>query len=556
MSQPHAGSIKSKFRLESISMTPHSFDSSDRHPLEIAFVCTGNACRSQMAEGLARAKAGSAARIQSAGSHPAGYVHPLAVEAMREIGIDISGHTSKWIDDLKPEPDIVVTVCDNARDSCPRLRGRLDTLHWSMPDPVSLQDDPAAAAALARRVRDDLSVKIDALLSSIRANRASTSRPPETFRRPSRLKRWGVRLAVMLASLAVALLLAEAAFRVFAPQPTKFYAFDDFNLPDGSLRPGATGILCGVPVTINEDAERGRTFPRTKPPGVQRICVMGDSIVFGLGVADEDRYPVVLDRLLKERHPNQILEVIPVGQVAYRLSGYRTRLLPKALAYHPDIVVVGFVLNDFEPPPNAAAAARVTTLAPAPQSGFVATLRDLSGRLRKRSHLIYWLRKQIQVLFATKLMDHDELVAAWELECMYPDTPQFQAMWDYTVRQLDEIHSVCAAAGAQLVILVTPFDNQMSAERLAHYRKYLPDLPDSCLDNIPQQRLAEYCQSRALPFVDVTPVFKAHADRVFMQMLEGRVDPCHPTTEGHRLIAEALAGALTSVSGIETPLQP
>jgi len=518
-------------------------------PLRIAFVCTGNACRSQMAEALARAKTGANARIQSAGSHPAGYVHPLAIEAMREIGIELSGHASKWIEDLDPAPDIVITLCDHARESRPDFRGRLATLHWPVPDPVALRDDPAAAAALARRVRDELSTKIDALLADLRANHTAATGPANSSR-PSRFRRWGVRLLAMTLSLVFATLLAELGFRLLSPQPTGFYAFDDFNLPDGSLRPGATGILCGVPVTINADAERGRAFAREKTPGAFRVCVIGDSIVFGLGVADDDRYPVVTGRILADRHRNQTIEVIPFGQVAYRLSGYRTRLLPKALAYHPDVVVVGFVLNDFEPPPTAAAGPQVTTIAPTPSAGLLSMLKGATGRLRKHSHLVYWVRKQAQVLLSTRIMSHDELIRAWELECMYADTPQFQSMWDYTVQQLDEIHSRCAEAGAQLVIVVTPFDNQMSPQRLAYYRQFLADLPESCLDNLPQARLAAYCSARSLPFVDVTPVFKSNADAVFMRMLEGRVDPCLPTAEGHRLIAEALAAKLQEVTSL------
>lgn len=521
-----------------VSPTPHP------NPLRIAFICTANACRSQMAEGLARAVAKPGILIQSAGSHAAGYVHPLAIECLGEIGIDISRQKSKWIDDLDQPLDIVVTVCDHARDSCPQLRGRLATHHWSMPDPVALQHDPLKAKDLARRVRNELSNRINDLLSDLPVDAPqATDRP-----RKSSLRLLTRKLMVMLVSLAIALLGAELGFRLFKPQPIGFYAFDDFNQPDGSLRPGASGILCGVPVTINADAERGPTFAREKPPGALRVCIIGDSIVFGLGVMEEDRYPSALGRILQSRHPNKTIEVIPFSQVAYRLSGYRTRLLPKALTYHPDIVVVGFVLNDFEPPPTGAAEPRVTTIAPTPETGLLATAKSITGKLRKHSHLVYWARKQAQVLLTTRLMDHNALVRAWELECMYPDTPSFKAMWDYTVEQLDEIHSQCAAAGAQLVIVVTPFDNQLNADRLAVYRKHLPDLPDSCLNNIPQQKLAAYCNSRSLPFIDVTPAFKANADKVFMRMLEGRVDPCHPTAEGHRLIAEALAEKIEELS--------
>lgn len=510
-------------------------------PIRIAFVCTANACRSQMAEGLARSVAGPGVLIESAGAHAAGYIHPLAIEAMGEIGIDISRHKSKWVDDLTQPVDIVVTVCDHARDACPQLRGRMATHHWSIPDPVAIQGDPIKARVLARRVRGELTTRIDELLRSLPA--AQSSGRSRSIRRG----RWLPRITALAAIMVVALLGAELGFRMFKPQPVGFFTFDDADQPN-SLRPGASGLLFGVPVTINADAERGSTFPREKTPGGLRVCVIGDSIVFGLGVADEKRYPIETARILRARHPNKSIDVIPFGQVAYRLSDCRTRLLPKALAYHPDIVVLGFALNDFEPPPAGSSEPQVTTSAPTPATGVIATAKSITGRLRKQSHVLYWAREQAHRLLTSHVMDHDAQVKAWDLECMYSETPEFKAMWDYTVRQLDQIHSTCAAAGAQLVILVTPFDNQLNAARLAFYRERLPDLPDSCLNSIPQQRLAAYSASRALPFVDVTPAFKANADKVFMRMLEGRVDLCHPTPEGHRLIAEALAGKIEELS--------
>ncbi len=495
-----------------------------------------------MAEGLARAVATPGVHIQSAGSHPAGYIHPIAIDIMGEIGIEISRQKSKWVDDLEQPVDIVVTLCDHARDSCPQLRGRLATYHWSIPDPVAIQDNPLKARVLARKVRGELTTNIDELLRDLPAGGAPTTR------RPRRRGRWLPRVTALTMSLIVVLLAAELGLRLFKPQPTGFYAFDDFNQPDGTLRPDASGILCGVPVTINADAERGAEFPHEKPPGGLRVCVIGDSIVFGLGVKDDERYPLAAGRILKSRHPNQRIEVIPFSQVTYGVSGYRTRLLPKALSYHPDILVIGFALNDFEPPPIDSAAPHVTPPAPTPHEGIIATTKTLTGKLLDHSHLVHWARKQAQILTATGMMNHVEQVRAWGMECMYPETPNFKATWDYTVKQLDEIHDMCAAAGAQLVIVVTPFDNQLNAERLAVYRERLPDLPDSCVNNIPQQKLAAYCNSRSLPFVDLTPAFKSNVDKVFMRRLDNREDLCHPTPDGHRLIAEALARKIEELS--------
>jgi arsenate reductase (thioredoxin) len=105
----------------------------------ILFLCVANSARSQMAEGLARRLFGDAAEVMSAGSQPS-RVNPYAIEAMSELGIDISGHRSTSVADVDPAAvDLVVTLC--AEEVCPLLPGRVQRLHWPIPDPAS--DDPA-----------------------------------------------------------------------------------------------------------------------------------------------------------------------------------------------------------------------------------------------------------------------------------------------------------------------------------------------------------------------------------------------------------------------------
>lgn len=134
----------------------------------ILFLCTGNCCRSQMAEGLMRQLAGGRLDVSSAGSQPAGFVHPLAIAVMDEIGIDISGQESKGLDAFAGrEFDYAVTVCDSAQQDCPTLRGRKATHHWSIDDPVSLAWDEERAMAKAREVRDDLVKRLTKLLREL-----------------------------------------------------------------------------------------------------------------------------------------------------------------------------------------------------------------------------------------------------------------------------------------------------------------------------------------------------------------------------------------------------
>src|SRR5438046_4175165 len=97
----------------------------------VLVLCTGNSCRSHMAEGILRAAAGDVVRFASAGSKPAGFVHPLAIKALAEIGIDISGHRSKHFDEfLSQKVETVITVCGKAEQVCPMFPGQVNRHHW------------------------------------------------------------------------------------------------------------------------------------------------------------------------------------------------------------------------------------------------------------------------------------------------------------------------------------------------------------------------------------------------------------------------------------------
>jgi arsenate reductase (thioredoxin) len=122
----------------------------------VLILCTGNSARSQMAEGLLRHDGGARFEVESAGVEPS-HVRPQAVEAMRELGIDISGHRSKSVDEFAgQEFDYVITVCDNANERCPVFPGKTTRIHWSFDDPAAAQGDEAERLAVFRRVRDEI----------------------------------------------------------------------------------------------------------------------------------------------------------------------------------------------------------------------------------------------------------------------------------------------------------------------------------------------------------------------------------------------------------------
>lgn len=126
----------------------------------VLILCTGNSARSQMAEGLLRDVADDSFDVESAGVAPS-HVRPEAVEAMREIGIDISGHRSKSVDEFVDRQfDYIITVCDNARESCPVFPGDAKRIHWSFDDPAAVEGDDEKRLDAFRSVRDKIRSKL------------------------------------------------------------------------------------------------------------------------------------------------------------------------------------------------------------------------------------------------------------------------------------------------------------------------------------------------------------------------------------------------------------
>jgi arsenate reductase len=123
----------------------------------LLILCTGNKCRSHLAEGILRRALGDRFDVQSAGSKPAGYVHPLAVKAMAEIGIDISRHRSKHLEEFLRQPiETVITVCGNVDQECPKFPGQVNRHHWGFDDSAHASGSEEERLGVFRRVRDEI----------------------------------------------------------------------------------------------------------------------------------------------------------------------------------------------------------------------------------------------------------------------------------------------------------------------------------------------------------------------------------------------------------------
>jgi arsenate reductase len=141
----------------------------------VLILCTGNSCRSHLAEGILQVAAGETLNVQSAGSKPAGYVHPLAIQVMKEIGIDICAHHSKHMNEFLQQPvETVITVCGNADQACPMFPGQLNRYHWGFDDPAHATGTDDQKLAVFRRVRDEIKMVFEAYAAGRRDQARAT----------------------------------------------------------------------------------------------------------------------------------------------------------------------------------------------------------------------------------------------------------------------------------------------------------------------------------------------------------------------------------------------
>lgn len=134
----------------------------------ILILCTGNSCRSHLAEGILRSAAGDFVEVRSAGSKPTGTVHPRAIEVMLEIGIDISGHRSKPMKEyFDQQIDTVITVCGNIDQACPMFPGQVHRHHWGFDDPAHATGTDDEIIAEFRRVRDEIKLVFEAYAAGL-----------------------------------------------------------------------------------------------------------------------------------------------------------------------------------------------------------------------------------------------------------------------------------------------------------------------------------------------------------------------------------------------------
>ncbi len=369
--------------------------------------------------------------------------------------------------------------------------------------------------------------------------------------RPTR-RSWRAGSAVAAIAAVVALVILEIGMRMAAPGKLEYFNSDRFR--HRSARPGWTWELIpnarqtsyiGVPVAINSLGLRDREVERPKPPRTVRIVGVGDSVTFGYGVRLDDTFLKVLERRLNDTAPGGLrYEVVNAGIEATNLDYYYGFIESAAAALEPDVVLVNLALND------------IADYTPVMPSASQAVRRWSPGRALRAAndflleHSYLYLTSYLNfksVLYWTGILDINR-VHDYDFLSLEPPSPKQARAWDSTLAALDRLVALARQRGYPVVVSVFPMEVQLSAERLAFYRKkYGTTLGPEALSGEPQQRLKEFGARHDVVVVDLLPAFRAAADQaIFLRNGAITYDPVHPSVAGHRVAAEALHQALTS----------
>jgi lysophospholipase L1-like esterase len=336
-------------------------------------------------------------------------------------------------------------------------------------------------------------------------------------------------LLMILLALALPVFIAEVVLRPFAKLDplTTLYARD----PELGWRqqPG-THRWSGASITINAKGLRGAELPYPKPPGSLRILWLGDSVLVGDRIANDDLiFPEQVGRRLAERRAAPV-ETVNAGVSGYSPWQEAAWLEKEGLRYAPDLVVVVFVLND------------VTERLELVRFGGYWEGWQLGHT--SSSRLAHWLRQSSTVFFARKLAGlarygADAQAGARDAELLEvrelaerPDDPRVREAWSATLAELDRILDIGKAHGIPVAMVVSPFAFQLAE----------PSLPAA-----PQERIASWAQERGVPILDLLPLLRAAQRDQQLRPEDLFLDHCHFTEAGHARVAAWMADWLASM---------
>lgn len=353
-----------------------------------------------------------------------------------------------------------------------------------------------------------------------------------------RLKRLLINLGLVAISLSLTILGLEILLRIFYPQPVDYFYFKN------QWEPGETFERWGIEIRINSYGERDKEYAKDKEPGVYRIVFVGDSIEYGAGVAIEDTYHKQLERLLnQESLGSQRFEVLSFSNGGTEPSGYLEILQNSVNGFDPDLVIIGFTLNDFESPITTdQGGVREKTA----KERLYDLFAEVHTRMRVASHLYFFVFERARG-FLYKQQILDKWVRNREtLVILQAEGAEFEARQKLTEKNLRKIRDEAQEQGADLAIVVFPYEMQLSKELLNVYRtEYGLETSDDILKAKPQAVLRGFSEAENIPLVDLFVPFQEKASEgLYFREFGNNLDWVHPNARGHEIAASAIYNSL------------
>lgn len=357
-------------------------------------------------------------------------------------------------------------------------------------------------------------------------------------------------VAIVAATLLVLAVIAEGALRLAYPMPPILEGRLDVrglvrlsSSPETvwELAPGVDKSIPGMAVHTSSAGLRDREYTVTRPSDVRRIAFMGDSVVFGYGVSQEDTAPKALERMLNERNRTTRYEVMNFGVPGYNTEQEYVTLRDRVLAYHPDIVVLGFVMNDGVATPRVSDASVQDLVNQGADDGG---LLQFPGKrfIREHSYLYQFsarrfetLREKLKLSAAPKYY-YDDVQGLVSPQNPEEETPN----WKRARNALGQFSALLREKRIPFVLVVFPSQNQLRAEAS---RQRNEDVLDAL--RTPQRRLAAFARDSDAVLVDLTQAFDGFSRA---QPLYTDTFSSHPNALGHKIAAMAILDALSQRS--------
>lgn len=353
-----------------------------------------------------------------------------------------------------------------------------------------------------------------------------------------KLKTVLINVGVLFGMLVLLAVFLEVLIRIFFPQPVTYFAFPRY--PKG----GARIPVMGTQVELNSYGTRDREYSESKPEGTIRIAVLGDSITFGFGVELDNTYHKLLEKKLNQSADTKF-DVPSFNMGAADTLWAMDKYLKQVRAFHPDIVILGFCLNDISDYSHFELSEQQIVDNTPLESRIIGYFLRVHYLLRRYSHLYFLSVERSKPFLYRNFLD----IRRKDPEYWIPietDTPEYKKRFDSTIKKLVEFSEIVKKDGARFIVVIFPYEIQLSDKHVDLYaREYrLTRYADAPRAEV-QKQLIQAFQANNIEFIDLLQPYRTFSREnpdtpMFFRSIVGVIDWMHPNDKGHEVAAQAI----------------